>query len=592
MNNTPIRGLTLCLVALAGLVPVAGLAAAEPSAAMPEASGPAPTPECPVFMQEAEATFERGRQAAAVKHWKDAIPLLQEASGTFLKVAAGCPALAIQANKQGDRATADLKVAEGAVTHQSECLPRFDKALGLDIRAAAARGDKGDPAEVERLLAEAEATWQEATRLCLSPHREKAEKSLAATVRTRAVNAELLSAGPACDAAWKNAGALIDYAKGAWKDRRWEDAAMLYGKAVMAWEGAAYKCVGSRQQQAQRKVEQTQVDAHNAEFCGPLWDSATEQSQRLKAAGSSVSASERDLLSVKAEVVWRDALAQCHGSPQSIARSNADALARERGAPLPPQAMAMYGSKKAALPAAGPAPLASLATPPAALAPASGPIRNPTVAVKPAPLAAATTPVLVPPENPPVAAAASASEPPAVAADTLLVAGDTTYRGAFAVDLKTGAVSGTGTIDWGNGERFAGTLVDGRKQGKGRFDWVGGQWYEGDWVDDHATGHGVIQFSGGNRYQGAVIDGDPQGRGTLVFPTGDRFTGDFVRGAFHGQGTYAWKNGNRYDGAWSLGKKHGHGRLTWAGGDAWEGEFRDDQKTESGQSVAAAAPTR
>jgi hypothetical protein len=589
MNNAPLRGLTIFLVALAGLAPIARLAAVEPSAAMPEASAPAP--ECPVLMQEAEATLERGRQAAAVRHWKDAIPLLREAGGSFLKVAAGCPALAIQANKQGDRATADLKMAEGAATHQSDCLPRFDKALDLDIRAAAARGDKGDPAEVERLLAEAEATWREATSLCLPPHREKAEKSLAATVRTRAANAELLSAGPACDAAWKNAGALIDYAKGAWKDRRWDDAAMLYSKAVMAWEGAADKCVGSRQQQAQRKVEQTQVDAHNAEFCGPLWDSATEQSQRLKAAGSSVSAGDRDLMSVKAEVVWRDAVAQCRGNPQSIARSNADALARERGTPLPPQAMAMYGSKKPAMPVTGPPVTGSMATAPAAPAAAPGPARNAPIDAKPA-TPAVSTPVVVPPEARPLPAAVSASALPAVASDALLVAGDTTYRGAFAVDPKSGAVSGSGKIEWINGESFTGTLVDGRKQGKGRFNWVGGQWYEGDWVDDRATGHGVIQFPGGNRYQGAVIDGDPQGRGTLVFPTGDRFTGDFVGGVFHGQGTYAWKNGNRYDGAWSLGKKHGQGRLTWAGGDAWEGEFRDDQKTESGQSVAAAAPPR
>jgi hypothetical protein len=583
MNNARIHGLTVCLLVLASLGPVAPLFAAEPAAAMPEASGPAP--ECPILMQEAEATFERGRLAAGVKRWKDAIPLLREASGTFLKVAAGCPALAIQANKQGDRATADLKLAEGAGIHQSDCLPRFDKALDLDIRAAAARGDKGDPAEVERLLAEAESTWREATGLCLPPHREKAEKSLAATVRTRAANAELLSAGPACDAAWKNAGALIDYAKGAWKDKRWDDAAMLYSKAVMAWEGAADKCVGTRQQQAQRKVEQTQIDAHNAEFCGPLWESATEQSQRLKGAGSSVSATDRDLMSVKAEVVWRDAVTQCRGNPQTLARSNADALARERGTPLPPQAMAMYGSRK---PAPPPAPSVTATVPVAS----SGPARETTVVAKPAALAASAPVIAVAPEARAVPAAVTASAPQVVATDALLVAGDTTYRGAFAVDPKTGAVSGTGTIEWTNGESFAGTLVDGRKQGKGRFNWVGGQWYEGDWVDDRSTGHGVIQFPGGNRYEGAVNDGEPQGRGTLVFSTGDRYTGDFVRGAFQGQGTYAWKNGNRYDGAWILGKKHGQGRLTWAGGDAWEGEFRDDQKTESGKSVAAAAPAR
>ena len=166
-------------------------------------------------------------------------------------------------------------------------------------------------------------------------------------------------------------------------------------------------------------------------------------------------------------------------------------------------------------------------------------------------------------------------------------AGDTTERGAFALAATGGAVSGSGRVEWTNGESYVGTLVEGRKHGKGRFNWVGGQWYEGDWTDDRAVGQGVIQFAGGNRYEGSVLDGEPSGRGTLIFPTGDRYTGDFARGVFHGQGRFAWKNGNRYEGAWRLGRKHGQGRLTWAGGDGWEGEFRDDQQTDNGKSFDA-----
>jgi hypothetical protein len=110
--------------------------------------------------------------------------------------------------------------------------------------------------------------------------------------------------------------------------------------------------LGVRQQQAQRKAEQAQVDAHNAEHCGPLWDQATDHTQRLKAAGG-VSATERDNLSVKAEVAWREAFVQCRGSSQNLARGNADALARERGTPLSPQALAsIRGGHGAALGAA------------------------------------------------------------------------------------------------------------------------------------------------------------------------------------------------------------------------------------------------
>lgn len=587
MNKMHRRGLAVCLLVLAGGAS-AQQAMPEASAGTPEASGGAGV-DCPVLLQEAEAHFEQGRQAASVKRWKEAQPLLRDASGEFLKVAAACPAAAAQANRQGDRAVAELKLVEAAISHQGECLPRFDKALGLDLRAAAAKSDKGDPAEVERLLAEAETTWREAVAVCQSPHREKAEKSLAATLKVRTANAELLSAGPACDAAWKSATALIDYAKGAWRDKRWDDASMLYGKAVMAWEGAADKCSGTRQQQAQRKVEQTQIDAHNAEFCGPLWDSATDLSQRVKGAGNGVSASEKEQMSMKAEVAWRDAAGQCHGNPQNLARSNADALARERGTPLPANAQALYGTRR-------PAPVAEPVAVKTAVATVTTAVAASTAAAVPVAKEAARTSVEATVSVPAVAApAAKVVDAPApsarkeVSSETTLVAGDTTYKGNFTMDPKSGIVSGTGTVEWDNGERFSGTLVEGRRQGKGRFNWVGGQWYDGDWADDRAIGYGVIQFPGGNRYEGAVVDGEPVGRGTLVFASGDRYTGDFVRGLFHGQGSYVWKNGNRYDGAWNLGKKHGRGRLTWASGDAWEGEFRDDLKTESGQSIVAAA---
>ncbi len=561
---------------------------------MPGADEPpaAVADDCPILLQGAEAALERGRAGIAAKAWKDAATVLREASAGFLKVAAGCPALAPQANRQGEKAVAELKLVEGQMSHHSECQPRLDKALDLDIRAASVKSASGDPAEMERLLGESEALWREAASLCLSPHREKAERSLAATVRARAANAELLSAGPACDAAWKNATTLVDLAKAAWKDKRWDDAGMLYSKAALAWEGAADKCSGSRQQLAQRKLEQTQTDAHNAEFCGPLWDAATEQSQRVKAAGVSAALAERDQLSIRAEVAWRDAATQCCGKHQNLARSNADALARERGAPLPPNAMAQYGRK---LPAAG---SAAPAAAPVVAVPVASAVATPSAPARPAPRdkparPATATPAPLKPEvrSEPVAAKPAAA--PVPAEPTVIVAGDTTYRGAFVADqAAAGTVSGTGAVEWANGERYTGTLVGGRKQGRGRFDWVGGQWYEGEWQDDRATGQGVIQFVGGNRYEGGVVDGEPQGRGTLIFASGDRYTGDFVRGVFHGQGTYAWKNGNRYEGAWNLGRKHGAGRLIWAAGSGWEGEFRDDQKTDAGRDITVAAAPR
>ncbi|MDD3352522.1 hypothetical protein [Zoogloea sp.] len=587
MNRMIARGgLTLGLMLLSPLA----IAQQADGALMPETADAATAAGCPVLFQEAEGVLERGLQASATRRWKEAVPLLREAGNSLLKIAAGCPEVAIQANRRGDRATAELRLAEVALAHQTECLPRLDKALDLDLKVAMARGDKGDPVEVERLLGEAESTWRDAVSLCQPPHREKAERSLAATIKVRAANAELLSAGPACDAAWKSATALVDFARGAWKDKRWDDAAMLYGKAVMAWEGAADKCLGNRQQQAHRKAEQTQIDAHNAEYCGPLWDAATEQAQRIKTHGAGVAAAEKDQMSIRAEVAWRDAVSACRGTPQNLARSNADALARERGTPLPAQAMAQFGSGKAVPPApqGGTLPPAGAAVPAAALAAAAVSVPASSGA-SPGAAAGAARSVEQRPASRPAVAPAVQAEPAVTPLDTVTVAGDATYRGNFSVVSASGEVSGTGTVEWANGERFAGTLVKGLRQGKGRFTWTNGQWYEGDWVEDKATGHGTIQFPGGNRYDGAVLEGQPQGRGTLVFATGERYTGDFVRGVFHGRGSYFWKNGNRYEGAWVLGRKHGQGRLISPEGDAWEGEFKDDQKTDQGREVEVVA---
>ncbi|KAB2963690.1 hypothetical protein, partial [Zoogloea sp.] len=360
-----LRDWILALGTLAAAGPAPGQSVDMP-AGMPESSVAAS--DCPVLLQEADAAQERGRQLVAVRRWKDAALILREAGAAYGRVVAGCPAQAAQATRQGESLAADLRQAEALASHQTECLPRLDRALELDLKATAALSEKGDPAELERLLGDAEAVWREAVSACQPPHREKAERSLAATVRQRAANAELLSSGPACDAAWKSAGSMVDYARLAWKEKRWDDAASLYGKAVIAWEGAAEKCSGSRQQQAQRKAEQTQVDAHNAEYCAPLWEAATDLAQRLKSGGGS--AAERDVLSIRAEVAWREGAGACRGNPQALARSNADALARERGAPLPPQAMVQYASRSASPPdAPATAPVAVIAAVPVATGP-------------------------------------------------------------------------------------------------------------------------------------------------------------------------------------------------------------------------------
>lgn len=145
----------------------------------------------------------------------------------------------------------------------------------------------------------------------------------------------------------------------------------------------------------------------------------------------------------------------------------------------------------------------------------------------------------------------------------LVIKTDTfTASGMLALDSRTGAMTGEGTIQWGNGDRYEGAMSAGKKQGKGIFTWRDGQRYEGEWAED-------------------VING----RGILFYTNGDRYEGDFVNGAPHGTGTYTLRNGDVYIGAWAHGNKHGQGRLTWTSGDYWEGEFRDDRQTDNGKLV-------
>lgn len=127
-------------------------------------------------------------------------------------------------------------------------------------------------------------------------------------------------------------------------------------------------------------------------------------------------------------------------------------------------------------------------------------------------------------------------------AQTTITAGDTTYRGSFSTDAKTGAVNGSGSVLWKNGNRYEGPVVNTQLTGKGSFTWA----------------------------------------------NGDTYVGDMVNAQPHGQGTYTFKSGDRYAGAWRNGQKHGQGRYTFANGTVWEGEFANDQQFKEG-AVAVAA---
>lgn len=518
--------------------------------------------DCNVAWQTAQAATERARQLVSIKRWKEAVTLFSEAAAGAHKVAAECPAQATDASALESSIAPEFQQASSSQNHQSVCEPALDRAFDADIKASMARRENRDLADLDKMLGNAESAWQQAVNSCGATYRTRAERSLKAAQKAHAENTELLSGGPVCDNAWKNAVAINDLAKDAKKAKRWDEAANLYDKSHMAWERVSENCSGSRQQSATQKIEDALLDAHNSEYCGPQWDDANDQLGQLnKAKTSGVPFAERDLLMVKTEVLWREAFNLCRGDSKAQAKTMADAIARERGAPLPPNAMAQHGKNRT--------------TPAAAAVPAVAPTK-PVVAV------AAAVPATAPAKVAPVAQAIAIEKPafvqPAPPAEPgVIVAGDTIYRGKF--KTINGKISGEGTIEWPSGDVYRGAVMDSNRHGKGRMTWKSGQWQEGDWKDNAGIGKAVVFYPDGNRYEGAVVNGAPQGYGTLVFASGDRYTGNFEQSVFHGKGTYYWKSGSNYSGDWVLGQKHGNGRMTMADGSGWEGEYLNDQET-------------
>lgn len=517
------------------------------------------------------------------------------------------------------------------------CAQLTSRALSADLRAATAQSQNQPLQELVKLHDEAVAQWGSALATCDGRARERAQRNLADSQKTRDALAEKLQAGSQCETTHRDAAALQELARVAFGDRRFPDAASLYRKAEGMWELAAEQCSGSQQQTALRRREQSEIDGHNAEFCAPPFERAREFSTKLRNSGAALPLAERQTQSQIGETLWRDTAKACKGSAQELALNNAQALARERGTPW--VATALPG---AAAPVAAPAPVVAAVPKAAAPAPATA-----------APRPAAPAPVLAPPVTAtPVVPTAAAPAPTPAAEPKLFdrTAGDTRYVGQF-VRNDDDTVSGTGRVEWKNGDVYEGPLLRSQRQGFGEIRWATGQRYKGDWVADRATGRGVMGFANGNHYEGTLVDGQPdgegkltyasgdaytgqirqgvphgkgsyvwmsgqryegdwvhdkpqgvgrmrfangnqyegqmaaglpQGRGRMVFPSGDVYEGEFEAGKAHGDGKYGWKSGERYEGAWARGLKHGQGIFHWPTGDRWEGVFKDDERTDDG----------
>ena len=465
-----------------------------------------------------------------------------------------------------------------------------DKALAADMKAFIAQSKKQELPEQLRLYEDAALLWTQAGIQCDGRAKERAYRSLSDSQKVRATISEQLGAGPQCAAAHKDAATLQDMARQALAERRWSDAAMLFRKAENMWDLASERCTGSQQEVANRRREQSEIDGQNAESCAPLFERAREHTQKLRSTAAGLSREEKQELSLQAETLWRDAIAQCKGAAvQDSARNQAQALARERGTPwvarvvpTAPPVPARPAASVVRPPAPAPVKVAASAALPSSEAPKLPGPATP-VASTPTPTAAAT-PVSAP-IKPVLAQAQLPAQAQAQPAE--FTTGTTRFIGRFVGDAGSDTYSGTGKLVWANGDVFEGTLVKGLRHGKGAIHWANGQRYNGDWVNDKPVGRASVQFANGNQYEGAVLDGIPQGQGQMRYASGDSYVGQFRAGVPEGMGLYVWKNGQQFDGAWKNGRPHGLGKLNFVNGNRHEGAVTEGTPNGQGRMVYA-----
>ena len=211
------------------------------------------------------------------------------------------------------------------------CADATSRAMRADLKVTQARN--ADLAQLIALQDAALGQWRIAVGRCEGRARERAQRVLADNERSRQRLAEREEAGAQCELTLRDAQSVQELAQGAFGERRWPDAAALYRKAETLWDLAAEHCTGEQQQTAAKRRATAEIDAFNAEECGPGFERARELFAKLRAMPGSAQPADRERASQVAETAWRQNVQDCQGPAQDLARSNAEAIARERGTP-------------------------------------------------------------------------------------------------------------------------------------------------------------------------------------------------------------------------------------------------------------------
>jgi hypothetical protein len=92
------------------------------------------------------------------------------------------------------------------------------------------------------------------------------------------------------------------------------------------------------------------------------------------------------------------------------------------------------------------------------------------------------------------------------------------------------------------------------------------------------TNQAILDYSNGEKYRGEIVDGLRNGFGTYFYQNGERYEGDWLKNVKQGRGTFFYKNGGVYEGFWNNNKREGVGTYYNNNGDRYYGEWKDNKK--------------
>lgn len=157
--------------------------------------------------------------------------------------------------------------------------------------------------------------------------------------------------------------------------------------------------------------------------------------------------------------------------------------------------------------------------------------------------------------------------------------GYATYYGRF----KNGEPHGSGTMDYGGGEKYMGEFTEGKEDGKGLLYRKNGSYEVVTYKEGILQTAEKIIYVGGNIVVNGCAAGDCQNQhSTLLLPNGDKYTGEFSKFKPHGEGRYEFASGNVATGKFSDGQLVS-GTFYYEGGESFTGTFNPNGTPKTGK---------